>query len=225
MATINILGTGTPGQAITKNVSDNTKTVVASVTGAFTTNNLVVAADTNGTIQNLASTNSAVLVTSSTGAPTYSGTMSNGQIIIGSTGATPVAATLTAGSNINITNAAGAITIATTGAASFSFTDVTGVSQTMVANNGYIANNAGLVTFTLPTTAAVGTVMEIVGAGAGGWLLAQNAGQSILAINVTTTVGVGGSLASTNTGDGVRLVCTIANTKWTAIPTGNLTIV
>ena len=225
MATINIINTGTPGQAITKNVTDNTKTVVASVNGVFTTNNLVIAADTAGTVQNLASTNSAVLVTNATGTPSYSSTMTNGQVIIGSTGATPTAATLTAGSNISITNGAGSITIAATGAAAFAFTDVTGTSQTMVANNGYIANNAALVTFTLPATAAIGTVMEIVGAGAGGWLLAQNAGQSILVVGSTTTIGVGGSLASTNIGDGIRLICTATDTKWTAIPTGNLTIV
>lgn len=224
MATINIINTGTPGQAITKDVTDNTKTVVASVNGAFTTNNLVVSADTAGTIQNLASTNSAVLVTSSTGVPTYSSTMTNGQLIIGSTGATPTAATLTAGSNISITNAAGQITIAATGAAGFAYTNVTGTSQTMVANNGYIANSASLITFTLPTTAAIGTVIEIVGAGTGFWTIAQNAGQSILVVGSTTTTGVSGGLTSTEAGGSIWLLCTAADTKWTAIPTGNLTI-
>ena len=226
MTTINIINTGTPGQAITKNVTDNTKTIVASVNGSFTINDLLVASDTAGTISNLASTNSAALVTSSTGVPTYTSTMTNGQIIVGSTGATPTATTLTAGSNITVTNGAGSITIATSGAASFSFTNVTGASQTMAVNTGYISNNGGgAVAFTLPTTAAIGTIMEIVGANSGGWTLAQNAGQSILVVGSVTTTGAGGSLASTEQGDGIRLICTVANTTWTGIPTGNLTIV
>jgi len=39
------------GQAAVKNVTDNTKTVVASITGSFTTNDILLAADTNGTIK------------------------------------------------------------------------------------------------------------------------------------------------------------------------------
>ena len=36
------------------------------------------------------------------------------------------------------------------------YTVITGTTQSMTTNNGYIANNAALITFTLPTTAAVG---------------------------------------------------------------------
>lgn len=39
------------GQSAVKNVTDNTKTVVASTSGSFTTNHLLQAADTNGTIK------------------------------------------------------------------------------------------------------------------------------------------------------------------------------
>lgn len=145
----------------------------------------------------------------------FLGPLTNGQLLIGSTGADPVAAALTAGSNVSITNGAGTITIAATGLAGFSWNEVTGTSQLMVANNGYIANNAALVTLTLPATAAVGSEIDIIGKGAGGWLIAQNAGQSIVLGSSTTTVGVGGSLASTNAKDSFYMVCTTANTQWT----------
>lgn len=98
-----------------------------------------------------------------------------------------------------------------------SWVDVTGTSQTIAVNTGYIADNAALVTLTLPTTAAQGTVFKITGNGAGGWLLAQNALQSVKFGNTVTTVGVGGSLASTNAGDGLECLCVVTNTTWRVI--------
>jgi len=104
--------------------------------------------------------------------------------------------------------------------------EVTGTSQTAVVNNGYIANNAGLVTVTLPSTAVIGSIVEIAWKGAGGWKLAQVASQSIrFGITVTTT-GTGGSLASSASGDSVRVLCTTANTGWEVIGSqGNITVV
>lgn len=95
--------------------------------------------------------------------------------------------------------------------------NVTGTSQAMAINTGYIANNAGLVTMTLPSTAAVGTVLAVAGNGAGGWSIAQNASQNIQIGNVSSTVGTGGSVASTNRYDSLNLVCTVANTTWVAV--------
>lgn len=106
------------------------------------------------------------------------------------------------------------------------WTDVTGTSATMVANNGYMADNAGLVTLTLPATAAQFTMLQIAGNGAGGWTIAQGAGQSINFGNVTSTVGVGGSISSTNKYDQLTLMCVVADTTWTVRSSvGNLTIV
>jgi len=106
------------------------------------------------------------------------------------------------------------------------WTEVTGTSQAAAVNNGYILNNAGLVTLTIPTTAAVGDVVRVVGKGAGGWLIAQNASENINFGALTTTTGAGGSLASTNRYDCVELVCTVANTTWTvASSIGNITVV
>lgn len=107
-----------------------------------------------------------------------------------------------------------------------SWVDVTGTSQAIVPNTGYIADNAALCTLTLPTTAAQGTVFRIAGNGAGGWLLAQNASQSVKFGNVATTAGVGGSLASNDPGDALECLCVVANTTWRVLSAvGNLTVV
>jgi len=151
-------------------------------------------------------------------------TLTDGQILIGDTGAAPVAATLTAGSGISVTNAAGSITIAATGGASW--TDVTGTSQAMAATGAYVANNAALVTLTLPATAAFGTEISVTGYGAGGFLVAQNAGQIIHFGNVDTTAGAGGSIASTNRYDSLVLLCVVADTEWKVLNSvGTLTVV
>ncbi len=105
-------------------------------------------------------------------------------------------------------------------------TDISGTSQTIVINNGYIADNAGLVTFTLPTTAAVGTMFAIQGAGAGGWTIAQNANQILHVGSSPSTTGVTGSVSSSNRYNSVVFVCIVANLEWATLggPQGNLTI-
>lgn len=106
------------------------------------------------------------------------------------------------------------------------WSEVTGTSQSASINNGYVTNNAGLVTVTIPTTAAVGSVVRIAGKGAGGWKVAQNASEIIHFGTVDTTTGTGGSLASTDTNDAVELLCIVANTEWMVISSqGNITIV
>lgn len=109
---------------------------------------------------------------------------------------------------------------------SFMWNEVTGTSANMAVDNGYIANNGSLVTLTLPATAALGSVIEVSGKGAGGWSIAQNSGQTIHYGASNTTTGVGGSLASTLQYDTVRLLCTTANTDFVVLSSvGNLTVV
>ncbi len=106
------------------------------------------------------------------------------------------------------------------------WTDVTTTSASMVVNAGYVADNAGLVTLTLPATAAFGSVIRVVGKGAGLWTIAQNAGQSIKFGTLTSTVGVGGSASAILANDCVELLCTTANTTFTVMSSmGNVTIV
>lgn len=151
------------------------------------------------------------------------GPLTNGQLVIGSTGVASVAATLTAGSGVSVTNGAGSITIGSIGGG-ISWTDVTGTSQAMAVNNGYTADNAGLVTLTLPATAAYGSIFAVVGKGAGGWKIAQNSGQTITFGNVATTTGATGFLSSTNAHDVIYLLCSTANTGFTVTHSiGNIT--
>lgn len=156
--------------------------------------------------------------------PATSLVLSAGQLLIGTTSSDPAAATLTAGTGISINSASGAVTISATGA--LSWTNVTGTTQAIVANNGYAADNAALVTFTLPATAAIGEEYEILAKNTGGWLIAQNTGQSIRIGNQVTTSGVGGSLASTAQGDFVRIKCITDNTAFAVTDSmGNITYV
>jgi len=156
---------------------------------------------------------------------TFVGPLTNGQVLIGSTGADPVPNTLTPGPGISISNGAGTVTISGTGSG-IGWTEVTGTTQAMAADSGYVSNNAGLVTFTLPSTAAFGTALSVVGKGVGGWSIVLNTGQSIEVGSVATTVTTG-SVSSTNRFDSIDLICTTANTVWTTLgaPQGNLTIV
>jgi hypothetical protein len=91
-------------------------------------------------------------------------------------------------------------------------------TQALANNQGYITNNgATLVTYTLPATAAQGTIIEIAGSSAGGWTITQNAGQSIVVGVNTSTVGAGGSVSSTQPSNQIKLLCTVANTTWVAL--------
>lgn len=151
--------------------------------------------------------------------------LTDGQLAVGSTGADPSAATLSQGTGITITNGAGSITINAAGGG-MTWTTVTGMTQAAAVNNGYIANNAGLVTLTLPATAAIGDQVALRGLGAGGWLLAQNSGQLVHLGSAVTMTGTGGSLASTNQYDCITAQCIVANTTWTVVgPVGNITVV
>lgn len=107
------------------------------------------------------------------------------------------------------------LTISTTGVG-IPWTRVVPNTQTLAPNNGYINTNAGLTTFTLPVASSFGQSIEILGEGAGGWIIAQNAGQNIQIGNTSSATGVLGSVASTNRYDSIRLVCRVDNTTWQA---------
>lgn len=111
-------------------------------------------------------------------------------------------------------------------APAFNYNTTTGTSASLAAGNAYFANNASLVTYTLPSTAAVGDQFKIYYQGAGGYSVAQNSGQSIIAGNTTTTTGTGGSISSTAAGDIITITCQVANTTFIAeANAGNFTTV
>lgn len=113
-------------------------------------------------------------------------------------------------------------TLATTGQV-ITWSTVTGTSQTLSPANGYFANNASLITFTIPVTTVVGDTYRIEGQGAGGWTVVYNSGQSVIFGNQTSTTTTG-SWASTNQFDGCTIVCMVANTTFKITSAvGNLT--
>jgi len=144
------------------------------------------------------------------------------------TGAQQSIASVGTSGQVLTSNGAGALpTFQAASGGGITWSEVTGTSQAMAVDNGYILNNAGLVTATLPDTAALGSVVRVVGKGAGGWKIAQNAGETIIwDESSSTTTGVGGSLASTDDYDSVELLCTVADTTWTVLSSkGNITVV
>lgn len=157
---------------------------------------------------------------------TFLGPLSNGQLLIGSSSADPVAATITPGTNISVTNGAGSIRIDATGLAGIGWVNVTSSTQAMVADTGYVADKSTLVTFTLPVTAAFGTIIYVQGLGAGGWQINQNSGQQIIIGSSLSTIGASGFIASTNQYDSIALLCVTANTTWCSLgaPQGNITV-
>lgn len=221
-----LAGTATAGQMLQSGASTTPSWSTTTYPATNAINTIMYATSAN-VLGSISAANSAVLLTNASGVPAFSGTLTNGQIIIGSTGGTPAAATLTAGAGISISNAANSITIAGTGSG-IGWTEVTGTTQAITADSGYIANNAGLVTLTLPVTAALGTAISIIGKGAGGWKIAQNASQIVQVGSQGSTAGVGGSVSSSNRYDSINLICTTANIVWTTLgapQSASLTIV
>lgn len=128
------------------------------------------------------------------------------------------------GAGIQTSGSGNTITITATGAG-FTWNTIAGNVQPLVAENGYINGFAGLTVYSLPAVAAVGDTFQILGQGAGGWRIDQNAGQQIHVSGTSTTVGVLGSVASANLRDCIELVCSVANTEFTAVDfVGTLTV-
>jgi hypothetical protein len=108
----------------------------------------------------------------------------------------------------------GFVTIATGG---MPWTDVTGATQALSVQNGYITDRGGGVTYTLPATASLGDIIKIDGK-LGLTTIAQNANQAIRMGSSISTTGAGGSVVGTNLGDCITLRCTTAgaSTIWIA---------
>lgn len=149
--------------------------------------------------------------------------MTNAQVLIGVTGGDPVPSTIGIGTGLSATGGPGSFSISVIGGG-LTWSAVTG-SITLVVNNGFNVTS-GAVVLTLPTTAAQHSIIRIVLSGGTSFTVAQGAGQSIRLGSLVSTVGAGGSIASTAVGDCVELLCTTANTGWEVISSiGNITVV
>lgn len=106
------------------------------------------------------------------------------------------------------------------------YTEETTTTRTIVPDNAYGANHSSKITFTLPTTAGVGSQTEIIGIGAGGWQIVQSAGQQMHFGNLSTTVGPTGRIENTERRDCITLKCIVANTEWVVVSSvGNIDVV
>lgn len=94
------------------------------------------------------------------------------------------------------------------------FTSVTGTTQAAAVNMGYLANNAAQVNVTLPATAGIGDIVEVIGVAAGGYRVTAPAGDNIILENNSTASGryIYGA-RNTN----VALRCIVANTTWEVV--------
>lgn len=176
----------------------------------FSTSNLVTENVTRGTI---GSSGNWTIATADSGTTM---TISGGGLNATGTITFPTIPSVTVANTrlVTVNSATGQVGSVATTSFGFTWNEVTGTSSNMAVSNGYIANNAGLVTLTLPATAAVGDVVRVAGKGAGLWSIAQNAGQLINYGSAVTTTGVGGSLAASARYDTVELLCITANTTW-----------
>lgn len=85
-----------------------------------------------------------------------------------------------------------------------------GSTQAAAVNTVYYVTAAGGCVITLPATAPAGSIVGIVGDGAGGWTLAPNSGQTIKLIGVSAST----SVASAEQYDTIFVMCVVANTTW-----------
>ena len=137
----------------------------------------------------------------------------NGQTIIGQTYTSfPLAATITAGTGIKVTNASGSITLDVTNGAMN--TSVIGTSQSLASNYVYFCTTGTNLSLALPTTSVRGDMIIVSLDGSTSWTITQATSQQIIIGTSSTTIGTGGSLASTAQGNTVIMVCQVANLKW-----------
>lgn len=149
-------------------------------------------------------------------------TLSTGDLLGGNTGADPIAYGIFGSTGISVdSSVAGTITISAT--SGFVWEVIPDASAEAEPGKGFIPENAGLTTITLPATVDVGAVFSVQGKSAAGWVLQANTGQTIHFGNVATSVA--GSLASTLQYDNVQVLCITDNTTFAVLSSvGNLTV-
>jgi hypothetical protein len=215
----------------------------ANTIGGITTGNSGALITSAGGIPSISSTLPAAVQGNITSVGTISSGTWQGSVIGGTYGGTGVnngASTITIGGNLTfsgaftttITVTAGTtVTLPTSGtlattAQTIATVDQTSSSATLAVNTLYVTDNgASLVTYTLPTTSAVGARIVIVGSSSGLWKIVYTTGQSIK-VGSSASTATTGNIAATLASDCVELVCTVANTTWTTSAiVGNITVV
>lgn len=139
------------------------------------------------------------------------------------TGSGAVPSEITLGTNLSFS---GSVLNATGGGGGSTYVNQTTSTATLATAHTYGTNDgATLVTYILPTTAALGDTFTVLGFSSGGWKIAQNASQQIQFGSSNSTSGTGGFIASTLASDCATLICITANTLFAVFPAqGNLTV-
>src|SRR5205085_12641231 len=90
------------------------------------------------------------------------------------------------------------------------------------SDNGYLlTNDSQQVTVTLPVSPNLSDIVRISGGGAGGWKIAQNAGQTVLGNFVSgNSVGANWVLTSAPTNDWIAIACSGDGKKLAAATDG-----
>jgi hypothetical protein len=103
---------------------------------------------------------------------------------------------------------------------------VAATSASLTVNNGYIPTSVTRTQFMLPSSASPGQSVKITGFGSGGWVINQNAGQTVYFTGaINTTPGIAGNVTSNTAYDSISLRCAATNTAWVAeLFTGNLQV-
>ena len=244
-------GTGTLLRADGTNWAATTATYPSTAT----VSQLLYASATN-VISGLSTANNGTLVTSNTGVPSIlAGPGSTGNVLQSNAAAAPSFSTATypsvatgtgkllradgtnwsastatypdtAGSIGNVLTSDGTNWISSPASSGGTPWSIITADQTAAINNAYICNKAGLLTLTLPGTAAVGSVIGVMNhnTALGTKILSANPGQIYLGDSNTTADT--GHIDSIALGDSLFLVCVVANTTWRAYGVeGNWTIV
>ncbi len=109
----------------------------------------------------------------------------------------------------------------------YTFQTVTETPTPLVVANriAYVCRGTGLLSFKLPASSLAGFSFKIIGKSCL-WEIQQNAMQSISFGNLTTNLGVTGSLKSTFITDKIEVTCLTANTEYDVSDCfGNITII
>lgn len=221
---INILGTANQITSIGSGSTVTLSLIGPYTPATYTAHGALIGEGTGSIVATAAGTDGQVL-TGATGAdPSFgaigirSGLTAHGVVIAEGASAFAATAAGTTGQILTAVTGADPVWANNTG---INIVNVSGTSQAISVATTYIANNAGLVTFTLPATANQGDRFSIVGNGLGGWRIAQNAGQQMVLNAQASTVGTGGSVSSTNHYNAISVLATVggASTVWNIIDT------
>jgi len=130
------------------------------------------------------------------------------------------------GAGVVATSGSGDTITITSGAEAFSW-QVISTDTAAAINTGYIVTGSSVVNISLPAIAPVGTIIEVTGAVGemNVWKLLVASGQTIIYGHLETTTSTG-YIVSGDSGDSIRIVCSIANTQFIALSSiGNLLVV